>query len=148
MDAVQKHVVRKSFGLVERRADVAALVFYRRLFELAPEVRPMFTHVHSIQRQGDRLMEKLAVLVAALDRPQELALELEELGAAHAGYGVRTEHYAIVRRALLEMVAEVIGPAFTPETRAAWNALYDVVEGGMQRGAKLARPNPEVRSGS
>lgn len=141
MDAVQKHGVRKTFSLVERRADVAALVFYQRLFDLAPQVRPMFSG--DIQGQGRKLMEKLGILVAALDRPDELAAELEELGAGHAGYGVREEHYAVARRALLEMLGEVIGPAFTAEARAAWNALFDVVEAGMQRGARAAVGPPD-----
>lgn len=147
VDAVQRHVVRKSFGLVERQADVAALVFYQRLFDLAPQVRPMFSG--DIQSQGRKLMETLAVLVSALDRPKELESELEELGAGHAGYGVRDEHYAVARQALLEMIAEVTGPAFTPEVRAAWNALYDVVEAGMRRGARGAPAGPKnARPGS
>lgn len=134
VDAVQKHAVRKTFGLVERRADVAALVFYQRLFDLAPQVRPMFAG--DIQGQGQRLMEKLAVLVAALDRPKDLEAELDELGAAFSGYGVADEHYAVVRRALLEMIAEVTGPAWNAEARAAWGALFDVVETGLKRGAR------------
>jgi nitric oxide dioxygenase len=65
---------------------------------------------------------------------------LEELGARHAGYGTSTEHYPVVRRALLDMFAEVMGPAFTTESRAAWDELYDFIEAAMLRGAATAPP--------
>jgi hemoglobin-like flavoprotein len=139
MNATQTHLVRKSFGAVERQPDVAALVFYRRLFELAPGLRPLFKS--DIEAQAAKLMETLAVALNLLDRPAELAGELEVLGAKHVEYGARTGHYAIVRRALLDMFAEVLGGGFTPEVRAAWDELYDFIEAAMLRGAATAERN-------
>ncbi len=133
MNTAQIHLIRKSFAAVERQADVAGLVFYRRLFELAPQVRPLFkTDIHE---QSKKLMDTLAAALALLERPAELAGELEALGARHADYGTRPEHYAVVRRALLDMLAEVMGGGFTTETRAAWDELYDAIEAAMLRGA-------------
>ena len=136
MNATQTHLVRKSFAAVERQADVAALVFYRRLFELAPGLRPLFRS--DIQEQAKKLMEMLAVALNLLDRPAELAGELEDLGARHAGYGTRPEHYAIVKQALVDMFDEVMGGGFTPEMRQAWGELYDFIEAAMLRGAAVA----------
>lgn len=136
MNATQTHLARKSFAVVERQADVAALVFYRRLFELAPGLRPLFKS--DIQEQAKKLMEMLAVALNLLDRPAELAGELEDLGARHAGYGTRPEHYAIVKRALVDMFEEVMGSGFTPEMRQAWGELYDFIEAAMLRGAAVA----------
>src|SRR5262245_9887064 len=102
MNAAQAHLVRKSFSVIERQAEVAALVFYRRLFELAPAVRPLFKT--DIQEQSRKLLEMLGVALSMLERPADLAGELEQLGARHVGYGTRPEHYATVRQALLEMV--------------------------------------------
>ena len=137
MNATQTHLVRKSFAVVERQADVAALVFYRRLFELAPGLRPLFKS--DIQEQAKKLMEMLAVALNLLERPAELAGELEELGARHAGYGTRLEHYATVRQALIDMFAEVMGDGFTLEMRQAWGELYDFIEAAMLRGAAVAQ---------
>jgi len=137
MNATQTHLVRKSFAVVERQADVAALVFYRRLFELAPGLRPLFKS--DIEEQAKKLMEMLAVALNLLERPAELAGELEELGARHVGYGTRSEHYATVRQALVDMFAEVMGDGFTPEMRQAWGELYDFIEAAMLRGAAVAQ---------
>ncbi len=139
MNATQTHLVRKSFAAVERQADVAALVFYRRLFELDPTLRPLFKS--DIQEQAKKLMEMLAVALNLLERPAELAGELEELGAKHVGYGTRPEHYAIVRQALVDMFVEVMGAGFTPEMRQAWGELYDFIEAAMLRGAAVTQRN-------
>ena len=143
MNATQTHMVRKSFAVAERQAEVAALVFYRRLFELAPGLRPLFKS--DIQAQAAKLMETLAVALSLLERPAELAGELEVLGAKHVEYGARPEHYAIVRRALLDMFAEVVADGFTAEVRAAWDELYDFIEASMLRGAAAAEQNPSAR---
>jgi hemoglobin-like flavoprotein len=136
MNARQTHLVRKSFAAVERQAEVAALIFYRRLFELDPGLRPLFKS--DIQEQAKKLMDMLATALNLLERPAELADELEELGAKHAGYGTQPEHYATVRQALLDMLAEILRDAFTAETQRAWSELYDFIEAAMLRGAAVA----------
>jgi hemoglobin-like flavoprotein len=138
MNAAQIHLIRKSFASVDRQADVAALVFYRRLFELDPRLRPLFkTDIHE---QGKKLTDMIAAALGLLERPAELAGELEDLGARHAGYGTRPEHYPTVRRALLDMLLEVLGDAFSPAMKEAWDELYDFIEAAMLRGAAAARP--------
>jgi len=112
---------------------VAALIFYRRLFEISPELRPMFKG--DIEEQSKKLIEMLGVLIAMLERPHGLELELREMGARHAEYGVKDEHYATVGTALLDMLVETLDTDFTPEVRAAWTALYGAVETTMKAGA-------------
>jgi hemoglobin-like flavoprotein len=130
----QRHLIRKSFQAVERAPAVAALVFYRRLFELEPQLRPLFKN--DIEAQAEKLMETLSAAIGMLEAPDRLTAELEALGARHVGYGARDEHYAIVGRALLDMLAEVLGEQFTAEMRAAWTNLYLIISETMQRGAR------------
>lgn len=134
MTAEQVHEIRKTFALVERHPEVAALVFYRELFGLAPGLRPLFQN--DIGEQARKLMEMLSAAIRLLDEPGRLVPVLEELGQRHAGYGVRAEHYAIVRQALVAMLRKVLDRELTPEVLAAWSALYDVVEASMLRGAR------------
>lgn len=134
MSPQQSYHIRKSFAIVEEHSHIAALEFYRRLFALAPEVRSLFKT--DIEVQAGKLMDMLGVLITMLERPAALEAELRELGARHATYGVRDSHYQIVGRALLEILAEVCGKAFTPDVRDAWTALYDAVAAGMKAGAK------------
>lgn len=136
MPARKVHLIRKSFAELTRHEHVAGLVFYRRLFELAPELKPMFKG--DIELQSKKLLDMLGVLIAMLERPQGLEIELKEMGARHATYGVKDEHYAVVGQALLDMLSETLDKDFTPAVREAWTWLYGAVEATMKAGAKPA----------
>ncbi len=136
MTPEQVHLIRKSFAELSRHEHIAALVFYRRLFEIDPNLQRLFKG--DIEEQSKKLLEMLAVLIAMLERPLGLELELKAMGLRHAGYGVKDEHYAMVGRALLDMLAETLDRGFTPEVREAWTALYGAVEAVMKMGAAEA----------
>lgn len=136
LTAEQIHLLRRSFARVEARPVVAALIFYRRLFEREPALRRLF-HT-DIEEQAAKLMEMLGWSLSLLEQPAKLADVLESLGARHVGYGVRDEHYATVGAALLDMLGEVLGDDFTPPVREAWSELYGLVAESMQRGARSA----------
>ena len=61
-----KKLVRQTFAMVLPIAKEAAAIFYGRLFEVAPEYRPMFKN--NIEEQGKKLMQMIGVGVAHLDR--------------------------------------------------------------------------------
>jgi len=128
-------LLRKTFAVVEGQAKVAALIFYRRLFELDPSLRPLFRT--EIEEQAAKLIEMLGLLISMLNRADALTAELEQLGARHVGYGVKEEHYATVGRALLDMLADVLGSAYTEEVHAAWSDLYNLIAQAMIRGAAM-----------
>ena len=142
MTPQQVHLIRKSFAELARHDHVAALVFYRRLFELDPGLRPLFKN--DIEEQSRKLLDMLGVLIAMLERPVGLELELKAMGARHLGYGVRDEHYASVGQALLDMLAEVLETRFTPEVREAWTQLYGAVEAVMKLGAAEESGRPSA----
>ena len=138
--AEQVHLLRKSFAIVERHPEVAALVFYRELFSIEPRLRGLFRN--DIAAQASKLMEMLAGAIRLLDEPGRLIPVLEDLGKRHAGYGVEAAHYSMVRQALVAMLRKVLDRELTPEVLAAWAALYDVVEASMLRGAATAGADP------
>lgn len=105
--------------------------FYTRLFEIAPELRTLFPA--DLSAQVRKLMEMLATLVEKLDRPHELALTLEALGAQHRDYGVTPPNFAPVGRALFETLETELGPSFDAATRTAWIALYALASAWMQQ---------------
>jgi hemoglobin-like flavoprotein len=133
----QIHLLRRSFAKLEPHATVAALAFYRRLFELAPQVRPLFKT--EIESQSAKLMAMIGLAVSLTDRPANLEGELRELGARHLDYGTQDEHYAVVGAALLDMLAEVLGNDFTPATKAAWAEFFELISKKMLEGAAAAR---------
>jgi hemoglobin-like flavoprotein len=115
---------------------VAALVFYQRLFEIAPELRPMFSG--DIELQSKKLTDTLTVAVGQLTTPGELTTTLEALGARHLEYGTQPAHYEMVSRALLDMLAGVLGAEFSTEVREAWTTLLSQVSNAMLAGPAKA----------
>jgi hemoglobin-like flavoprotein len=114
--------VRGSFAKMAGSPGQAAALFYRRLFELEPALRPLFTG--DMKAQGVRLMASLRDMVGALDQPERVLPAVRELGRRHAAYGVRPEHYATVGEALIWALEQGLGAAFTRDTRRAWIDAY------------------------
>jgi hemoglobin-like flavoprotein len=133
MNSTQIQLIRETFALVAPRAKVAALVFYQRLFDLDPSLRPLFRE--NIEEQAVKLMQMLAAAVGLLNKPDSLIPVLQDLGRRHVHYGVRDEHYDTVGEALLWMLGETLGPQFTPAACDAWAGLYTVVATTMKSAA-------------
>lgn len=134
MTSDQVQIIRQSFAELAIHQEVGALVFYRRLFDIDPTLRPLFKG--DIREQAKKLTDMLAALIGMLESPAGLVAELKAMGARHAGYGVKDEHYTTVGTALLDMLAVTLDRKFTPEVREAWTALYGAVESTMKAGAK------------
>ena len=136
MTPLQKSLVRQTFAAVVPIADQAAAMFYGRLFELNPSLRPLFKI--DMRDQGKKLMQMIGFCVGKLDALDELVPIVKSLGARHVGYGVVESDYAAVGAALLWTLEQGLGPAFTPEVKDAWAAVYGVLSGTMLAGAQTA----------
>ncbi|QTL04495.1 hemin receptor [Aquabacter sp. L1I39] len=129
MTPSQVALVQASFAKVAPIADAAASLFYGRLFEIAPDVRPMFKS--DISEQGRKLMATLAVVVNGLAKPESILPAAQALARRHTAYGVTADHYAPVGAALIWTLEEGLGPDFTPDVKAAWVAAYTLLSGVM-----------------
>ena len=136
MDSKHKALVQSSFALVVPIAAQAADLFYDRLFEIDPQLRPLFKG--DLSEQKKKLMQMLAAAVRGLDDLDALVPVVRDLGARHNGYGVRDEHYDTVAAALLWALEQGLGEAFTPETREAWVEVYGILAATMKSGARSA----------
>lgn len=125
----QIDLVQDSFAAVVPIADAAAAAFYRRLFELAPDTRPLFRN--DMKEQGRKLFLTLATVVDALDRLNAVVPVARELAIRHVRYGARPHHYAAVGSALIDTLRVGLGPAFDQDTEAAWSAAYAILSGTM-----------------
>jgi hemoglobin-like flavoprotein len=141
MSPTQAQLIRESFERIEPKAGIAALMFYQRLFALDPSLRALFRS--DIEQQGEKLMQALRFAVATLDNPRELLPVLESLGRRHIYYGVQERHYATVGAALIDTLEFLLGPAFTPELKEAWSALYGYLADTMRRAAAKITLVPE-----
>jgi len=130
----QVEVVQQSFQQVAPIAELAADLFYARLFELDPSLRRLFKG--DMKRQGGMLMSMIGSAVRGLSNPNALIPVLTALGRRHAGYGVMDAHYTTVAEALLWTLEQGLGDAFDAEMRAAWTAAYMLMASVMQQGAR------------
>jgi hemoglobin-like flavoprotein len=129
-------LVRASFAKVLPIKDVAADLFYDRLFAIAPQLRAMFPV--DLKAQKIKLMAMIAAAVSGLDNLEALVPPVKALGARHAGYGVTASHYGTVAEALIWTLERGLGDEFTPDVRAAWNKVYMLLADTMQTGAAEA----------
>jgi nitric oxide dioxygenase len=139
LDETQITLVQSSFDLVRPIADAAGMLFYERVFALAPEARALFGD--DIQAQARRTMGAVATAVDGLCRLDELVPFLMRLGARHVRYGVEEEHFDVVGAALLWTLEQGLGDAFTPDVRSAWEVAFGVIADTMLRGMRAAGPD-------
>lgn len=130
----QVQIVQQSFQKIAPIADVAANLFYARLFELDGSLRKLFSG--DMKRQGNMLMGMIGAAVRGLSDPNALIPVLTALGRRHTGYGVVDAHYTTVAEALLWTLEQGMGEEFTAETRSAWVAAYTLMSSVMQQGAR------------
>lgn len=133
MTPEQVTMVQDSFRKVVPIAGTAADLFYNRLFEIAPEVRPLFPD--DLADQKKKLIAMLATAVTSLHKLDTIVPAVEGLGKRHATYGVTDEMYAPVGAALLWTLEQGLGPDFTPPVKAAWTETYVTLSGVMQKAA-------------
>ncbi len=136
MTPQQISLVQSSFVKVVPIAEQAAALFYARLFELAPEVRPLFKG--DMAEQGRKLMAMIGLVVNGLTRLDTLVPAAQKLGERHNAYGAKPEHYAVVGAALLDTLAKGLGDDFTPDVRAAWTEAYGTLASVMIDAQKAA----------
>lgn len=122
MEAKHVTLVQTTWQKVVPIAEVAADLFYTKLFELDPSLRGLFPRDLSEQKQ--KLMATIGRVVSSLDRLHDVLPAVEALGRKHHGYGVKHEHYDIVGRALLATLQAGLGAAWNEDVKAAWTAAY------------------------
>jgi hemoglobin-like flavoprotein len=125
----QVKLVQESFAKVVPISEAAAVLFYDRLFEIAPQVKAMFPPDMTGQRR--KLMATLAVVVNGLSNLESILPAASALAKRHVSYGAKPEHYPVVGAALLWTLEKGLGDAWTPEVAEAWTAAYGTLSGYM-----------------
>lgn len=133
MDAKTVTLVQESFKKVVPISDKAAEIFYGKLFEMDPSLKPLFKG--DMKDQGKKLMSMIGVAVNGLTNLEAIVPAVQNLGKNHVRYGVKDEHYDTVGGALLDTLAVGLGDDFTPEVKSAWTEVYTVLATTMKDAA-------------
>ncbi|WP_282124263.1 globin family protein [Algibacter mikhailovii] len=126
-------LVQESFEKVKPIAPAAAEIFYTKLFELDPQLKPLFPtdKEGAMVEQGNKLMTMLAAAVAGLSNLDALIPVLKDLGKRHVAYRVEPSHYETVGAALLGTLEAGLGDAFTDDVKEAWTSVYGTMSSVM-----------------
>src|ERR1700742_51840 len=127
MTPAQVKAIQESFSKVVPISEQAAALFYGRLFEIAPEVKPLFPG--DMKEQGRKLMGTLAVVVQGLSNLEAILPAASALAKRHVDYGVKAAHYQPVGAALLWTLEKGLGADWTPQLAHTWTAAYTVLSG-------------------
>ena len=136
MTPEQVELVKSSWAQVVPISDKAAELFYGKLFELDPSLKPLFTG--NMTEQGQKLMKMIGTAVNGLDRLDEIVPAVQSLGVRHVAYGVKDAHYDTVGAALIWTLETGLGDAFTEDTGKAWATVYGILADTMKAAAAEA----------
>lgn len=144
MTPEQIHLVQQSWERLQPARTAAAELFYGRLFELAPDTRPLFRR--DLHAQGAMLMSTLDLVVRSLSRLADVLPAAAALARRHVDYGVQPAHYERVGSALLWTLEQALGHDFTPALRAAWSSAYTTLADAMKAAAWPADAAPAAHA--
>jgi hemoglobin-like flavoprotein len=125
--------IQTTWGLVIPIRDQAAALFYGKLFELDPALRPLFKT--DLKSQGEKLTDMITVVVNGLTKLDAIVPAVQALGRRHLDYGVKDADYDTVGAALLWTLEQGLGAAFTPEVKGAWAQAYGMLATMMKAAA-------------
>lgn len=129
-------MVQADWQKVTPIADTAASLFYTRLFEADPALKPLFKS--DLDEQKKKLMHTIGLAVRGLDDLGSLVPAVQALGRRHVGYGVKPKDYDTVGGALLWTLRKGLGDGFDSEHEAAWAKVYGVLAKTMMEADKTA----------
>ena len=131
----QIELVQTSYQKVDAISEVAAGIFYTKLFELDPELKAtLFKHT-DIKEQGKKLMNMIKMAVTGLSNLDKLVPAVQQLGQRHSGYGVEDRHYETVGGALVYTLGAGLGDQFDEELKEAWITCYTLLATTMKEAA-------------
>ena len=158
MTEAQRSTVKRTWELAEPVSETVADLFYKRLFELAPHYRELFSP--DLEKQKRKLVGMLRFVVRSLDwsdaqwkdpvaADSDLFLVMLALGRRHTElYRVPDEAYATVGECLLWTLDYGLGEAFTPEAREAWTRAYTLISMTMKMARASSVPRDLAAGGS
>jgi hemoglobin-like flavoprotein len=131
--------LKATYSVIRARDTRLAESFYRRLFDAAPHLRPMFKSAPADQAR--KLTDALDAVVRNLEEPTQNASMLDALGRRHADYGARPEHYDLVITLLIESMREVLGDESQVHALEEWHMALRLISDQMIRAAATNGPS-------
>jgi hemoglobin-like flavoprotein len=136
MSPETKELLKTTWAKVIPISDVAAGLFYERLFTLDPSLQRLFKNA-DMKEQRRKLVQALNAVINSVD---------EILGRNHVRYGVEDRHYETFGSALLWTLEQGLKEAWTPAAKSVWVVAYSSVSGVMRNVAAASRENATTQA--
>lgn len=121
----QAKLVKGTIPALKDHGERITTIFYRNMLLDHPELNNYFNIVNQANgRQPRALTSVMLTFANSINHTADLAPKLERMCQKHCSLGIQPEQYEIVGKYLIGAFAEVLGPAMTPEARAAWLKAY------------------------
>lgn len=121
----QINTIKATVPVLQQYGDTITALFYKNMLAAHPELNAIFsTSNQATGRQPRALAGALLAYASNIDNLSALSPSVELMCNKHTSLYVRSEHYQIVGKHLLEAMGLVLGDALTPEIHAAWAAAY------------------------
>lgn len=117
--------VQESWHRIDPVKEIAADLFYTRLFELDPQLRSLCGD--DAKDRNRRFTQVVSATVRGLARVDMLLPAVREFGFRHPLPGEVDQHHANVASALLWMLEKALRRDFTPDVMAAWIKGYGML---------------------
>lgn len=122
MTPKQIELIEQSWDFVLLNSSEVGMHFYDLLFQLDPNLRPLFKQ--DIKSQSQKLVSLITFAVRKINNLNSILADVEALGVRHKNYNVKSEHYATVAAALLRTLEKCMGNKWNGELKQAWVELY------------------------
>lgn len=134
-------LIRESFDAIKPHADEVLSSFYEVLFSNYPDAKELFAGT-DMKKQRQSLAAALAYVIDGYDTsPALITKTVQKMGARHADYGTKPEHYSWVGSALLSTLAHYLDKNWTPELETEWTKLFTWIAQTMQEGSRDVAAN-------
>ena len=143
VDAATLKVALDSWEDLKKKDDfekTAGTSIMKFLYEKCPKAKPMFGYdlfadVDDAMLADPKFIAHSMKLVSMFDTafgmigPEGSLLEekIKELGEKHVNYGVQAEMFPIMGKALINMLGEQLGDAFTDDLKKAWQTVFSAI---------------------
>ena len=129
MTTQQIQLVQQSWENIKPASQATGELFYKNLFEKAPQIRHLFAS--DVTEQAGRLTYMLTYIVSRLDKLDTILEDVQRLAVRHNKYGAGPKHYMIVGECLLATLKEGLGKHWNNELMQAWASAYNIIANAM-----------------
>lgn len=126
MTKQQVTMVKESWIPVMDNRDIIASTFYRKLFELKPDLQSMFSS--DMEIQGLKFVAMFTRVVQSLPDLEDIQEEMQVLSRMHAQvYEIDPEDLDLAGKALIDTLRVGFGAKFTPDLEEAWTQALAII---------------------